>query len=602
MAMRSLGDYYNDRSKFQSLQDDRNANMLARKAGTMLSTGDSTGARNALWSGGQLDAGYKVDAQIGASQKSQAEALDRFTAGIGKMIESGYDPQEAWSAAAPFGQRLGIDMQTLEKHKSEYDRDPKAWAAFWNDTAKREKAEFAKGSDGSYTAADPYTGKPLYQYQAPTADRYEQFDPDKEIRRIPGRPGSVVGTAPDTVPINPGINPDAPPSQGEMRSPIAPPMRGAAAPNASQTEAFVKSIGGQVTSGARTPEDNARVGGVANSYHLTTRGGVARDFVPPQGVSMNDFHRQVQQNLPPGWEAINEGDHIHIEPGSYRVAAQGGTPAPPRSPEGAGAPELVRPAQRAPGGRMATPQEKAALGLPADQPVWIGKDGKPDVVSTGPAASNPRKAEADLRKEFNARPEVKEYRDVDASYRTISKLASQPPSAAGDMSLIFAFMKMLDPGSVVREGEFANAQNTAGIPDRIRNAYNKALNGQRLSQHQRAEFTSQAGVIHSSRKDRFGQIEQEYRGYAQDYGLDPARISATQQTTPGGNGQGGAQAAFSPQQRTTAQKLAKAPNFKSLPVGSKGRPYAPRSEAEFAKIPPGGFYIDDDGSVFQKGR
>jgi hypothetical protein len=36
-------------------------------------------------------------------------------------------------------------------------------------------------------------------------------------------------------------------------------------------------------------------------------------------------------------------------------------------------------------------------------------------------------------------------------------------------------MKMLDPTSVVREGEFATAQNAASIPIKIVNMYNKAL-------------------------------------------------------------------------------------------------------------------------------
>ena len=46
-------------------------------------------------------------------------------------------------------------------------------------------------------------------------------------------------------------------------------------------------------------------------------------------------------------------------------------------------------------------------------------------------------------------------------------------SAAGDLSMIFTYMKVLDPTSVVREGEQATAQNAAGIPERTRNLYNK---------------------------------------------------------------------------------------------------------------------------------
>src|SRR3990167_7070520 len=46
--------------------------------------------------------------------------------------------------------------------------------------------------------------------------------------------------------------------------------------------------------------------------------------------------------------------------------------------------------------------------------------------------------------------------------------ASMRGTAAGDMSLIFGIMKMLDSNSTVREGEYATAQNAGSIPDRVR--------------------------------------------------------------------------------------------------------------------------------------
>lgn len=73
--------------------------------------------------------------------------------------------------------------------------------------------------------------------------------------------------------------------------------------------------------------------------------------------------------------------------------------------------------------------------------------------------------------------------------------SSKDPSAAGDLALIFNFMKMLDPGSVVRESEFATAANAAGVPDRIRNQFNRVRTGERLAENQRADFLKQAGNI-----------------------------------------------------------------------------------------------------------
>jgi hypothetical protein len=83
------------------------------------------------------------------------------------------------------------------------------------------------------------------------------------------------------------------------------------------------------------------------------------------------------------------------------------------------------------------------------------------------------------------------------------KASSEDPSAAGDLSLIFNYMKMLDPGSVVRESEFATAQNSAGVPDRIRNMYNRVLSGERLGTEQRNDFVDRANRLFVKAETRF---------------------------------------------------------------------------------------------------
>ena len=74
--------------------------------------------------------------------------------------------------------------------------------------------------------------------------------------------------------------------------------------------------GAQVTSTYRTPQRNAEVGGVPNSYH--TRKGIdgkplAMDSVPPPGMSMATYAAQLRRRNP-NYEVINEGDHVHMEP------------------------------------------------------------------------------------------------------------------------------------------------------------------------------------------------------------------------------------------------------------------------------------------------
>ena len=75
-----------------------------------------------------------------------------------------------------------------------------------------------------------------------------------------------------------------------------------------------------------------------------------------------------------------------------------------------------------------------------------------------PAEKRPE-LEGKMRKEYN--DQTKPYQEVKSAY---GRVLSSEDTAVGDLSLIFGYMKMLDPGSVVREGEFATAQNAAGVP------------------------------------------------------------------------------------------------------------------------------------------
>lgn len=70
----------------------------------------------------------------------------------------------------------------------------------------------------------------------------------------------------------------------------------------------------------------------------------------------------------------------------------------------------------------------------------------------------------------------------------LGNLGSGPASIA----LVFKFMKALDPTSVVREGEFATAENSAGVPESVGNIYNKLVNGERLGDVQIKQFIETA--------------------------------------------------------------------------------------------------------------
>ena len=164
-------------------------------------------------------------------------------------------------------------------------------------------------------------------------------------------------------------------------------------------------------------------------------------------------------------------------------------------------------------------------------------DGTQEPIPGGPAdprretvqsAQNNRKAEGDLRKQFDALPEVKNFKTARQQYYSLRDIALNPSaSAADDIAVIFSFMRTLDPTSTVREGEFATAQNAAGIPDRLRNYYNQLAQGNRLNPQQRRDMVATAFKGYARFRDAYNTAAESYRGYARDYGVSPDNVART---------------------------------------------------------------------------
>lgn len=147
-----------------------------------------------------------------------------------------------------------------------------------------------------------------------------------------------------------------------------------------------------------------------------------------------------------------------------------------------------------------------------------------------PGGGNPnsRKDEATLRKEFEQRQDVKDFRKARTQFNALRDTALNPRATAqDDIAVIFQFMKTLDPTSTVREGEFATAQNATGVPDAVRNAFNKAQNGERLNPQQRRQMAQTAYRSYQAFRDAYNTAAGEFRSYASDYGVNPDRVART---------------------------------------------------------------------------
>ena len=120
--------------------------------------------------------------------------------------------------------------------------------------------------------------------------------------------------------------------------------------------------------------------------------------------------------------------------------------------------------------------------------------------------------------------DIKEFKIRQMAWNTINAVAKDP-SPAGDLALIFAYMKLLDPGSTVREGEFANAEKAGSVPDAVWNMYNRLLTGERLDKT-RPDFLKKAQTIYKAQERTYANTLEEFKNKAVTAGLSKQYIDS----------------------------------------------------------------------------
>lgn len=161
----------------------------------------------------------------------------------------------------------------------------------------------------------------------------------------------------------------------------------------------------------------------------------------------------------------------------------------------------------------------------------IARAGKAEISNTVTFPKEQFKNERDLRNDFQSLPTTKAYKEVQTSYDQINTALSNP-SAANDLVAATKFMKLLDPGSVVRESELGMAMAATGMMDRVMNYANMVKTGQKLTDQQRADFSAAASELFKAAQGRFNESAAEYQGMAKDYGLNPERITKVSKELP----------------------------------------------------------------------
>ena len=139
--------------------------------------------------------------------------------------------------------------------------------------------------------------------------------------------------------------------------------------------------------------------------------------------------------------------------------------------------------------------------------------------------------EMKIRSAFAGEPVYKARQEMQSAYGQITD-SLRESSPAGDLAAATKFMKLLDPGSVVRESELYLAMQASGALDRMVNYANLRLSGQKLTPDQRKDFQSLADKLYSTATNTYNQKRNEYAGLAEAYGLDINRAVGAEAVLP----------------------------------------------------------------------
>lgn len=117
---------------------------------------------------------------------------------------------------------------------------------------------------------------------------------------------------------------------------------------------------------------------------------------------------------------------------------------------------------------------------------------------------------------FKGEPIYKEFNDMKSAFgQVISSLSAGTP--IGDVAGATKVMKLLDPGSVVRESELAIAMQAGGRLDRLKNYFNNMMTGQKLTPTQREDFQALANELYAAAADAYNKKRKEYEDFGKAY-------------------------------------------------------------------------------------
>jgi hypothetical protein len=149
----------------------------------------------------------------------------------------------------------------------------------------------------------------------------------------------------------------------------------------------------------------------------------------------------------------------------------------------------------------------------------------------GGVGADVAKVEMDLAKQFRADKTVQAHQLMQNEMRQLEALAAEG-NPQSDQALITKFAKILDPGSVVRETEFAITEKGGGVLTSLQNTLDKARGTGRLQPSQRQQMLQAARSLTAGVSEEYKKKRQEYSQQGALYGARPEAIIGAEPVMP----------------------------------------------------------------------
>lgn len=287
----------------------------------------------------------------------------------------------------------------------------------------------------------------------------------------------------------------------QMEQVMAERQRQAQAAEQAQAKEFV-SAALENLAGARDPVQFSDIADAVASSPIAQKLGVTREMITPENVSAMRARMGI---APPAPKSNDPGELVQIV-----------------GPNGQ--PTLV-PRAQAVNQRPYIKPDKPDNAPSAPSGYRWGAGGALEPIPGGPAdPSGPaaRRTVAPLRKEFDSLQSVKDLKTV---LPLVDSATRAPDTGYGDLQLIYTVGKVLDPGSVVREGELQLALQAGSPLQRLLGTSSFVVGKSgRLTPELRSQIKAMLAERVASYKSAYDQDRSIYEKYASDYNVDPTQV------------------------------------------------------------------------------